>query len=291
MAAFKCLVIFDYSGTLSLGAVRFGQEDLLLQALNNSGLATLGVTDTDTFWSSVVSPGWHKGSTTSSGYKKVMADAIMALAYHREREIDQTMLRTAASRFVDSYMASSSIASPWQQILLRISSDPSMAFVIATDHYAEVTPTIISFLKNLGIRAITAKEAFDHPWMGTCIVANSADLGCHKATAPFWTALRAHLGLTDVHMILLVDDFGANEQAGDSYAQEEQVWKRQKDTEAMLRQIFRVKVSVVPFIIPTPERQAFLSGQDDAHRAVANIIRQASKTVLRILYPDDIHEP
>jgi len=44
------------------------------------------------------------------------------------------------------------------------------------------------------------------------IVANSADLGVHKADRRFWEILRKRLELDRLRHILLIDDFGVNEQ-------------------------------------------------------------------------------
>jgi FMN phosphatase YigB (HAD superfamily) len=43
------------------------------------------------------------------------------------------------------------------------------------------------------------------------IIANSADLGVHKADRYFWEILRKRLELDRLRHILLIDDFGAND--------------------------------------------------------------------------------
>ena len=76
------LVIFDYSGTLSLESTLFARPDFLMKQLKESGLANLGIESPETFWGEIVNPTWQRGSTTSVGYKKVIGDRISAILYH-----------------------------------------------------------------------------------------------------------------------------------------------------------------------------------------------------------------
>ena len=73
------LIIFDYSGTLSLESTMFGRPDYLMKQLRESGLADLGVTSPDIFWKEIVNPTWVEGSTTQVGYKKIIEDRISAI--------------------------------------------------------------------------------------------------------------------------------------------------------------------------------------------------------------------
>ncbi|NTW07708.1 MAG: hypothetical protein HGA29_07685, partial [Syntrophaceae bacterium] len=72
------LIIFDYSGTLSLEAVAFGRSDILMRHLLESGLFALGVDNAALFWN-IVNETWQEGSTTGAGYKKVMCERIAEL--------------------------------------------------------------------------------------------------------------------------------------------------------------------------------------------------------------------
>ncbi|MGD0276882.1 MAG: hypothetical protein ABSB79_12675 [Syntrophales bacterium] len=273
------LVIFDYSGTLSIEAVRFGQPDRLWNELVASGIAARGVGDIETFWAEIVNPTWDEGSTTPAGYKKVMADAVMGLARRHGREIGLAELQAAVSSFVDSYMAHSFIAPGWKQILLEISTNPDAKLIVATDHYAEATPVFIGFLEKMGIKAVDARRAFDHTGSGVCVVANSADLGCHKVTAPFWTALHTILSLTDIHSILIVDDFGANEQTQDSYSSIEKVRQRMENTETILKEVFRAEIALLWFDLPLPQRQVILLQQQEINNMLDPFIEQASEAI------------
>ena len=72
------LVIFDYSGTLSLEAPCFGRPENLGPALAESGLSGLGVSP-ENFWERIVNPTWEEGSTTAIGYQRLLAARIGAL--------------------------------------------------------------------------------------------------------------------------------------------------------------------------------------------------------------------
>lgn len=273
------LILFDYSGTLSIEAVRFGQPDRLWNELVDSGIAAQGIGDIETFWDEIVNPTWDEGSTTPAGYKKVMADAVMGLARRHDREIGLAELQAAVSRFVDSYLAHSFIAPGWKRILLEISANPDAKLIVATDHYAEATPVFIGFLEKMGIKAVDARRAFDHTGSGVCVVANSADLGCHKVTTPFWTALRTMLSLTDIEYILIVDDFGANEQTQDSYSSIEKVRQRMENTETILKEVFRAEISLLWFDLPLPQRQVILLQQQETNNVLDPFIEQASEAI------------
>ena len=54
----KKLIIFDYSGTLSLESTLFGRPDYLMKQLKESGLMDLGVTSPTIFWEQIVNPTW-----------------------------------------------------------------------------------------------------------------------------------------------------------------------------------------------------------------------------------------
>ncbi len=146
------LLIFDYSGTLSLEAPRFGQPENLLRALAETGLAALGVSTPEIFWGQIVNPTWVEGSTTQAGYKRVMAERIAALRLAPGASAEE--IAAAASRFVDRYLDHSRIETDWRPLLTRLSENPNVTTIVATDHYAEATGRIIAELGAWGIPAV-----------------------------------------------------------------------------------------------------------------------------------------
>ena len=195
------LIIFDYSGTLSLEAPLFGRTENLVQALADSGLADLGIATPEIFWERIVQPTWEEGSTTGIGYKRLLTERIAAL--ETVPGVARTEITAAASRFVDAYLRHSRIDSRWEDLLARLDAEPSVLAVVATDHYAEATAAIAENLRSLAPRIY---------------VANSADLGVHKEDRRFWEKLKSLLPLTAVRRVLLIDDFGTNEAPEDDYA-------------------------------------------------------------------------
>lgn len=249
------LIIFDYSGTLSLEAVAFGRSDILLRHLRTSGLLALGLDNTDLFWK-IVNETWPEGSTTRAGYKKVMRQRIAELfelkAFAKQEEIARSV-----SRFVDAYLDYSRIDERWRWILKKLSLDKSVDVVVATDHYAEATGAIIDHLAGWDIRAVPvtsgivsgcfSKETKGRTGAGSnFIVANSADIGFHKAYAQFWLTVKNILQL-DCRHILLVDDFGQNEQPADAYVDAEKINERTQMTQKILRDTFAADVHIIYF--------------------------------------------
>jgi len=271
----KKLIIFDYSGTLSLESTLFGRPDYLMKQLKESGLMDLGVTSPSTFWEQIVNPTWVEGSTTQAGYKKVMEDRISAILYQNMSIVSCVKISDAASLFVDTYLSNSRIEGRWQPVLDKFNRHPSVRVIIATDHYAEATDYILQFLKELHIQAVPARVAMSTTGSTSVIVANSADLGFHKDDLRFWEILRNGLNLDEVRHILLIDDFGCNEQKENSYSTPEKVEQRKRDTVRLLQEVFSAEVQAVPFIIEDDKNEKDLS----------DLITNASAIIYRYLAP------
>ncbi len=254
------MVIFDYSGTLSLEAPRFGRPENLVRALEESGLAALGVSTPEGFWGNIVNPTWIEGSTTATGYARVMAERIVALRLAPDAPISE--IEAAASRFVAMYLAASRIDPRWRPVLARLGGHPAAVTVVATDHYAEATGKIMECLDSWGIpgRKIGAVEGSPSPSASRFFVANSADLGVWKADRRFWEVLKSRLPLAAVRRILLIDDFGVNEEYGDSYGERAKVLARQEKTIATLEETFGAMVEVAPFYLPGESRESEEAG-------------------------------
>ncbi|MBN2437333.1 MAG: hypothetical protein JXL20_01905 [Deltaproteobacteria bacterium] len=246
------LLIFDYSGTLSLEAPRFGRPDNLMRVLAESGLFSLGVTTPDIFWEKIVNPTWVEGSTTALGYKRAMAERIGALGLAPGATVAE--ITAAASRFVGLYMDHSGIDPLWRPLLAKMAGYPDAAVVIATDHYAEATGTIIRYLHAWNIPARKAGEAAESRF--PVLIANSADIGFWKADRLFWAFLKSRLLPKTVRSVLLIDDFGFNEDQGDRYGERAGIEARQKKTCAVLGEVFQAGVEVIPFFLKDNERDA-----------------------------------
>ena len=263
------LVIFDYSGTLSLESTLFARPDFLKKQFKESGLVDLGIESPEIFWGEIVNPTWQEGSTTAAGYKKVIGDRISALLYHNMSIVPCVKISDAASIFVDSYLSHSRIDQRWQPIFFKLQSHPSVKVIVATDHYAEATGYILRFLHELRIQAVAAKDAFANPDYAGVVVACSADLGVHKADSRFWDILKTGLNLSETRCVLLIDDFGYNEQKGNSYGTSEKVEQRKIDTVKLLQEVFSAQVKTVPFMIG-------VNGRD---KAFGDLIAQTSDTI------------
>ncbi|WP_322490239.1 hypothetical protein [Chloroflexus sp.] len=244
------LLILDFSGTLSLGAVRFGETHRLATALADAGLLALGVT-VDRYWNELVGPTWVEGSTSRVGLATLLA---------RQLRTQETSARSAAQcarRFTQMYIAASVIDPAWQPLFAALGADSRVTTLIATDHYAEVTAHIANELaeQRWTARALRLRnQQVVQQRMGNlagnamAFIANSADLGVSKADPLFWQRVRAGLR-ANVNRIIVVDDFGASENAADFYANPTRVERRRQQTIAAIEQTFAVPVTVVQFVI------------------------------------------
>ena len=249
----KMVVIFDYSGTLSLEAPRFGRPENLLRTFAESGLFSLGVTTPKIFGEEIVGPTWIEGSTTAIGYKRVMAERIEALGFAPAATFAE--IAAAASRFVDRYLDHSRIDPHWRPLLEKLAGCPGAAVIIATDHYAEATEAIIRDLYSWDIPAgKTGKEAEPYsPFLFS--VANSADIGFWKTDRRFWEVLKSQFSRERIRLVLIIDDFGFNEDQGDRYGEQAGLEARQGKTFTALGDVFQTGIEVIPFFLKAGERE------------------------------------
>jgi hypothetical protein len=81
-----------------------------------------------------------------------------------------------------------------------------------------------------------------------------------------------------VRHVLLIDDFGCNEQKGDSYGAPEKVEQRKNNTIRLLQEVFSAEVQAIPFIIEANEDE----------KAFSELITNTSVIIDRYLAdPDD----
>lgn len=251
----------------------FAAPETLMKHIEAAGLRDFGIDSPRIFWERLVNPTWIEGSTTAAGYAKVLLNRMAALhphmpAYRRDA------LAAAVAAFVNRYLAHSRIDARWAPLLHRINTHPFAKVVIATDHYAEATGAIIRFLGDWQIKAISAIETTANP-QAAFIVANSADLGVHKADRRFWQILKRNLPTNDVRCVLIIDDFGYNEQSADDYSRRRHVNARMKETISTLGTVFSAAVEVFPFMIGTDA--------EDPDAPVNILIAAATAAIERLL--------
>jgi hypothetical protein len=245
----KRLVIFDYSGTLSLGSVRFAAPGTLMKELEESGLAALGVGNIDFFWREIVAPTWEEGSTTGAGYARMIEKRLGELFPGRGGADGETA--RAAARFVESYLRHSAPDRRWEPLLRKLLTHQGTRTVVATDHYGEATAAILDHLGAWGLPAKTAMDAPGEETAPCIVVANSADIGYPKEDRRFWEILKKRGRLETVRRTLCVDDFGGNEGEGDRYGVPEKVKKREEQTRRVLESVFPGDVRILPFLLPS----------------------------------------
>ena len=270
------LIIFDYSGTLSLEAPLFAGPDSLMNQLKESGLGEFGIDSPRIFWEEIVNPTWMEGSTTAAGYRTVLQNRIIAHLHPDLSGPLRARLAVAAAAFVDRYFSRSRIDPRWAPILRKINTNPAAKAIIATDHYAEATATIKKFLSDWQIESKSAMDDSLHSQAAFFVVANSADMGVHKADLRFWQILKTNLRLDTIHHILIIDDFGYNEQGADRYREGRKVEGRMEETVMTLKSIFSVDVQVFPMMIKKDAH-----GQDSLS---GNLIEAASAVIDRVLH-------
>jgi len=239
------LVIFDFSGTLSIKPVVFGSEENLADALKDSSLWGLGLSSPDRFWKDVINPTWTQGSTTPIGYEKLLTERISKIL-----QVAPEMVAPRVSAFARKYFQTFEVHPAWKEVFDEINQHAGCLTLIATDHYAEATGWIIRKLQERGLSAASAfAEAVKQTESIPIRVANSADVGYPKASREFWLKLKQRLSLNSISLILVIDDFGFNEQAVDDYSSQEKVRRRQNSQKKILSAVFDCPVRVFKFFL------------------------------------------
>jgi hypothetical protein len=241
--AHPLVLVLDYSGTLSPGAVLFGRDATLAAALRTSGLADLGLAAPARFWAEVVDPTWEQAGTGALSYHDCVEQAVQRI----DPAADPAAARQAAARFTAAYYLAGHVAGAWRDLLRAVVASPATRVVVATDNYREATGSLEGDLGLLGVRA---RRLGKGPADRELMVANSADLGCFKVTAEFWRQVRRGLGGRTAHRVLVADDFGANELAADHYSATERILPRRRRTEALLGEVFGAPVESWPCVLP-----------------------------------------
>ena len=276
------LIIFDYSGTLSLGSVLFGRPEHLVRELELCGLAEFGVGRLDVFWERIVSQTWQKGSTTPCGYRAVMQEAVLLMQPKPTPPPLKEQIASAVDSFVSSYFSHSRIDERWRPLLLKLSRNLEITVIVATDHYAEATTAILRYLAEWRIRAIAAWEAWIGFQTGQFLVANSADFGVYKSDPEFWRILRRDLQIEALRAIFVVDDFGFNESGGDRYSVLSACEKRKEGTIALLREVFpEAGIEVYPFFLR--DQCAGASSERDVDLIFGALIDETASAIERRL--------
>ncbi|MDR1931479.1 MAG: hypothetical protein LBQ57_01525 [Spirochaetales bacterium] len=259
------LLVIDFAGTLSLETLLFGQDENLAAELECSGLAALGVSP-GIFWKELVLPGWEEGSLTARGYTAVLAEHLCVFAQNRGTPAPEAVIHAAASSFAESYFTHSPVENAWKETLTRLAAAPGAITLIATDHYAEATAHIRGLLSAWNISSrplLSAAETAVRPT--PFIIANSADLGAHKAAAAFWKTVKASLEKSFCRggcfqeifsAIYIVDDFGFNENAADAYGGQEKALRRREKTAARVKDVLGPEPEVFSFFLEGRARAA-----------------------------------
>ena len=231
----------------------------------------MGIVKPEYYWEDLVNPTWLDGSTTSAGYKKVLEEKLRSILIQSSSIVPYTLIAEAVSLFAEAYFKYSRIDNRWEPILYKLCQCPSIKTIIATDHYAEATGFIIHFLQEFQIHAIPAKEVDMLSQRASFIIANSADMGVHKADRRFWEILKSSLMMEKIRHILIIDDFGYNEQKGDRYGDFPNVNMRRENTVSTLKSLFSAEIEVFPFMIH--------DGQLSDNKIYGNLVRSAAARI------------
>ncbi|MFQ3684596.1 hypothetical protein, partial [Roseiflexus sp.] len=220
-----------------------------------SGLWDAGVT-VERYWNDLVAPTWDIGSTTRTPYAHLMAQHITA------PHLSADEVRRRAERFVQFYLQASVIDPVWRSLFVALRTDEGVTILVATDHYAEATDHIARQIaamewcvaalqvdetgKVLQQRVAVAGGASQSS--RAVLLASSADLGARKTAPLFWQRVQRGAALQPQH-ILVIDDFGANENLLDPYADPASVQRRQAQTIAAICEAFGASVQTHAFVL------------------------------------------
>ena len=261
------LVIFDYSGTLSIGAVEFGRPDSLQRQLEKSGLANLGLDTPVRYWQSLVAPTWPSASRTDEGFKPIATRHIQRFF---GQATDPAVIASAIDKFVDAYLRHSAVDPSWLPLLDDIRLRADTLGLIATDHYAEATAVIREHLATLGIAAVPAVPTGPDNYPEAFKIANSADIGYPKTDYQFWQTLENTCLTGPFKKVVLVDDFGCNEQDQSGYATTAMIEDRITVTRLVLQDVFGPEPQIFHFSIGRNAAPAIAETSEAVRKALSS---------------------
>lgn len=264
-------IIFDFSGTLSLQAARFGESETLTKALKSSGLWQMGLNRLDVFWNQLIGATWKEGATTPIGYASLLTGKLSQMLQAPEADIFEFV-----SQFARLYFQHSAVESAWIPLLQKLIKHPDVTILIATDHYADATEQIIFELSKFNLQAVRLSAARSEN--GTVIfIANSANIGHLKAGVEFWEIVKKCQSLPSPVVIHIVDDFGCNEPGQDSYAAKEKIAARREQTTSVLTHVFGCTIRVFPFFLEDINKDAAALRAEvrSAIKAISDQIQEA----------------
>jgi hypothetical protein len=111
------------------------------------------------------------------------------------------------------------------------------------------------------------------------LVTTSANLGYHKETPDFWEKLKQRFNLEGLSQIVIIDDFGFNEQSFDPYADQQKVMDRMQRTVDMLVEVFGANTEAFPFFLRHKETRSREKLKDDYRE----LISQAGQFLRKVL--------
>lgn len=218
----KTLIIFDYSGTLSISMAQFSETTRLIRTLNKSGLAKYKINSPEVYWEEIVWKTWGHASITSKHYSQYIFEQLLRLNYNSNQNyINQ--LEISAKNFVNSYLSFAKIENKWKMLLQKLANTPEIILLIATDNYFEFSKKIISEFENIQLPATCISNDFNFSKIKykQILIANSAEIGYTKSQFKFWMFIKNKISeiydLANLQNILLIDDFGENENSADVY--------------------------------------------------------------------------
>jgi hypothetical protein len=138
----------------------------------------------------------------------------------------------------------------------------------------------VSALSRWDIKTISVKQsetiaASENPF----VVANSSDIGAHKSERQYWITVKAALQPAQFHHILLIDDFGLNEQAEDLYGTRQAANERKKAIILLLQDIFSVDIVAIPFGLDEPPQNSRMLSAEDIDKRYSLMIERTSSII------------
>jgi hypothetical protein len=137
----------------------------------------------------------------------------------------------------------------------------------------------MGLLEAMNIRCARVSEVPCSGEVSSVIVANSADLGFHKASTRFWGILKAKMGITDLAGLILVDDFGYNEEKSARYSDRHKVKTRENETVKVLREVFQTDIHVAPFMLESIRDHGLNGLPGDLYERYGHLIEKKGQAI------------
>jgi hypothetical protein len=247
----KHLICIDYSGTLSLTMPEFASK-WLNYYLEECGLTMYPIPVGEDFFREMIIPVWEEASIKDVPYARCLTRQIMKETKIPKELEEEILYKTHC--LIHAYFIKGTIDSQWKKLLQFLLSKKDTFIIVVSDHYFDARHYFPFHLRELGFQSQVLENNISIRKKGTIYLAISAIMGNRKDHPHFWKNLKEKLSMEhdEIRNVVLIDDFGSQENDFGFYNSSEKITSRQKNIKQAIQKAFYIEPNLYHFKVKTP---------------------------------------